>query len=126
MQTEATAKETAAEAGEPRHPPVCDRALVHAFSFLGKRWNGIILGTLMEGTASFSELRRAIGGISDSVLSERLAELGATGLVSRTVDAGPPLAVTYALTESGTALLPALTELTNWARANLSIHALPD
>ena len=86
---------------------------------LGKRWNGVILGTLMEGTASFSELRRAVTGISDSVLSERLSELCAAGLVSRTVNEGPPLAVAYAFTESGAALLPALTELTSWARANL-------
>jgi DNA-binding HxlR family transcriptional regulator len=103
------------------HAPVCDKALVHAFAFLGKRWNGVILGTLMESAASFSELRRAVEGISDSVLSERLAELGAAGLVSRTVDEGPPLAVTYALTEPGSALLPALTELTSWARMNLTL-----
>jgi DNA-binding HxlR family transcriptional regulator len=105
---------------ERQRAPVCDRALVHAFAFLGKRWNGVILGTLIEGAASFSELRRAVEGISDSVLSERLTELGAAGLVSRTVDEGPPLAVSYALTESGAALLPALTELTTWARANLT------
>ena len=103
--------------------PVCDRALVHAFGFLGKRWNGVILGTLIEGPASFSELRRAVEGISDSVLSERLSELGSAGLVSRTVDEGPPIAVAYGLTDSGTALLPALTELTSWARANLRIDA---
>jgi len=99
--------------------PVCDEALVHAFGFLGKRWNGVILGTLIAGSATFSELRRAVEGISDSVLSERLTELGTAGLVSRTVDEGPPLAVAYALTGSGRALLPALTELTAWARANL-------
>ncbi|HEY4267883.1 MAG TPA: helix-turn-helix domain-containing protein [Galbitalea sp.] len=103
------------------HAPVCDKALVHAFGFLGKRWNGVILGTLMESAASFSELRRAVEGISDSVLSERLTELGAAGLVSRTVDAGPPLAVVYALTASGAALLPALTELTSWARSHLTL-----
>ncbi len=102
-----------------RHPPVCDKALVAAFEFLGKRWNGVILGTLLEGAASFTELRRAVTGISDSVLSERLSELGTAGLVSRTVDEGPPIAVAYALTNSGAALLPALTELTTWARANL-------
>jgi DNA-binding HxlR family transcriptional regulator len=99
--------------------PVCDRALVYAFGFLGKRWNGVILGSLMEGAASFSELRRAVEGISDSVLSERLTELTVAGLLSRTVDEGPPLAVTYALTDSGNALLPALRELTSWARANV-------
>ncbi len=111
-------------AASQRHSPVCDKALVHAFGFLGKRWNGVILGTLMEGRASFSELRRAVEGISDSVLSERLTELGAAGLVSRTVDEGPPVAVAYALTESGTALLPALTELTTWARSNLHLDPL--
>ncbi len=99
---------------------MCDKALAHAFGFLGKRWNGVILGTLMEGAASFSELRRGVTGISDSVLSERLSELCAADLVSRTVDEGPPVAVAYALTESGTALLPALTELTSWARDHLT------
>jgi DNA-binding HxlR family transcriptional regulator len=108
----------------PHSAPVCDRALVHAFGFLGKRWNGVILGTLIEGPASFSELRRAVDGISDSVLSERLTELAAAGLLSRSVDEGPPVAVAYALTESGDALLPALRELTNWARANIDPSAL--
>ncbi len=98
---------------------MCDKALVSAFGFLGKRWNGVILGSLMDGTASFSELRRAVEGISDSVLSERLSELGSAGLVRRSVDAGPPIAVAYALTDSGVALLPALKELTTWARENL-------
>jgi DNA-binding HxlR family transcriptional regulator len=109
-------------AHEERIPPVCDKALVFAFGVLGKRWNGVILGTLMDGAASFSELRRAVEGISDSVLSERLTELGAAGLVTRTVDDGPPVAVVYTLTESGIALLPTMTELTNWARANLASH----
>jgi DNA-binding HxlR family transcriptional regulator len=101
--------------------PVCDRALVHAFGFLGKRWNGVILGTLIEGAASFSELRRAVEGISDSVLSERLTELTGAGLVIRAVDEGPPLAVAYSLTASGLALMPALRELTTWARANITL-----
>jgi DNA-binding HxlR family transcriptional regulator len=112
-------------APEVRQAPMCDKALTLAFGFLGKRWNGIILGTLMEGTASFSELRRSVAGISDSVLSERLSELCAAHLVVRTVDEGPPVAVAYALTESGTALLPALTELTTWARDNLRSDSTP-
>jgi DNA-binding HxlR family transcriptional regulator len=51
--------------------------------------------------------------------------LCAAHLVVRTVDEGPPVAVAYALTESGTALLPALTELTTWARDNLSSDSTP-
>jgi DNA-binding HxlR family transcriptional regulator len=106
-------------------PRACDAALARAFGFLGKRWNGVLLGTLTSGPAGFSELRRAVNGISDSVLSDRLAELCAAGLVQRTVDAGPPVAVTYALTASGQALLPAMQELTMWAIENLPAAQCP-
>jgi DNA-binding HxlR family transcriptional regulator len=53
------------------------------------------------------------------VLSERLSGLVAAGLVLRTVDEGPPVAVTYRASESGLALMPALEALTAWARNNL-------
>ena len=97
----------------------CDRALARAFGFLGKRWNGVLLGALMQSPGGFAELKRAVGGISDSVLSERLSELAKAGLVQRTVEPGPPISVRYELTASGKALLPALNELTTWARDNL-------
>lgn len=102
-------------------PRTCDAALTRAFGFLGKRWNGVILGTLTLGPAGFSELKRAVAGISDSVLSERLTELGGAGLVQRAVDEGPPIAVEYRLTAAGLALLPALGELMIWANANLPV-----
>ena len=54
-----------------------------------------------------------------SVLAERLAELTAAGLVARTVDEGPPLAVSYALTDRGEALIPALTQISVWAEEHL-------
>jgi DNA-binding HxlR family transcriptional regulator len=98
----------------------CGGSIKRAFDFLGKRWNGVILGTLMNGAAGFAELRRAIEGISDSVLSDRLTELAEAGLVRRTVDPGPPVSVTYELTESGLALLPALDALSAWAEENLA------
>lgn len=97
----------------------CDGALVRAFGFLGKRWNGVILANLFEGPAGFSELRRAVGAISDSVLSERLVELAAADLIERSVSAGPPVAVTYSLTDAGRALLPAMHALANWADEHL-------
>jgi DNA-binding HxlR family transcriptional regulator len=100
-------------------PRACDAALSRAFEFLGKRWNGMLLGTLGAGPAGFAELKRALG-ISDSVLSDRLAELTRAGLIVREVDEGPPLAVTYVLTESGAAIQPALRSLTAWATGNLS------
>ncbi|MET3804508.1 DNA-binding HxlR family transcriptional regulator [Nakamurella sp. UYEF19] len=105
---------------DPCHEPrACDGALARAFGFLGKRWNGVILGTLTAGPAGFSELRRAVSGISDSVLSERLTELAKAGVVQRTVHDGPPVGVVYQLTEAGQALLPAMRELTTWANENL-------
>src|ERR1700709_1026160 len=75
-------------ARDPAGPraPVCRAALPQAFGLLGKRWNGVIIGSLMEGPAGFSEIRRALGGISDSVLSERLSELVAADLLIREVD----------------------------------------
>jgi len=73
----------------------------------------------MNGSAGFADLRRVISGISDSMLSERLLELTAAGLVTRSVEQGPPIAVRYALTPAGQALLPAMKELGAWAAANL-------
>jgi DNA-binding HxlR family transcriptional regulator len=104
----------------PEHEPrACDAALSRAFEFLGKRWNGVLLGTLIQGPAGFAELKRGLG-ISDSMLSDRLVELTRAGLVERTVDAGPPVAVSYALTDNGQAVLPALQALTTWAQENLT------
>lgn len=97
----------------------CDAAVTLAFSVLGKRWNGMIVSTLGGGPSTFVAMRRSVAGISDTVLSDRLAELASAGLVARTVDAGPPVTVSYALTESGQGLLPILDQLGAWASANL-------
>jgi DNA-binding HxlR family transcriptional regulator len=94
-------------------------ALSRAFRFLGKRWNAVVLGHLSAGPAGFRELSRAIDGISDSVLSDRLSDLAAGGLITRTVTEGPPLAVSYALTDRGRALMPALELIARWAEENL-------
>ncbi|SCG35846.1 winged helix-turn-helix transcriptional regulator [Micromonospora coxensis] len=101
----------------------CPGGLTRAFAFLGKRWNGMILGTLTEGPAGFAELARALPGISESVLSDRLGELARVGLVQRTVREGPPLGVSYQLTDRGAALLPALRALARWGDENLPAEA---
>lgn len=105
---------------ETRDARVCDSAVTLAFTVLGKRWNGMILRVLGEGAASFATLRRAVEGISDTVLSERLTELGATGLVSRSVTEGPPVGVSYELTDAGRELNPMLDDLGRWAKRNLT------
>jgi DNA-binding HxlR family transcriptional regulator len=111
--------EAAARSVSPEECGPAAAMLARAFRFLGKRWNALILGHLSAGPAGFRDLSRAIGGISDSVLSDRLTDLAAGGLVSRTVSEGPPLAVSYQLTERGQALMPALQQIALWARDNL-------
>jgi DNA-binding HxlR family transcriptional regulator len=97
----------------------CDAGLVRAFDFLGKRWNGIIVGTLSIRPTGFAELRRAVAGITDSVLSDRLTELAAAGLVTRSVTDTRPPGVSYSLTQSGNGLPPILEQLAQWAGENL-------
>ncbi len=100
----------------------CDtlsKPLAQVMTMLGKRWTGVILGTLMQGPVFFNDLKRGIPGISDRVLTERLIELAALGLVSRTVLNGRPTRVRYELTKHGAAIKPALTELSLWAEAHL-------
>ena len=99
---------------------LCDTSVTLAFSILGKRWNGMIVSTLGRGPLSFAALRRSVDGISDAVLSDRLSELAEASLLARTVEPGPPVAVTYALTSSGERLLPILDQLGVWAHENLS------
>jgi len=96
-----------------------DASLVRAFDLLGKRWTGVVLGTLSGGPASFRVLARAVDGISDSMLSARLSALATAGLVTRTVDESPPLSVAYELTDAGRALLPALEQISRWAEHHL-------
>ena len=96
-----------------------DAALARAFTLLGKRWTGVVLGTLRGGPVGFRALSRAVEGISDSMLSDRLGELCDVGLATRSVDAGPPIAVAYELTDAGRALLPALEQISRWAEEHL-------
>jgi DNA-binding HxlR family transcriptional regulator len=72
---------------------------------------------LGEGTASSTG--SPIIRISDSMLADRLGRLCDAGLVSRTVTEGPPLSVTFALTDAGRALLPALEQITRWSEQYL-------
>ncbi|MEU9055563.1 helix-turn-helix domain-containing protein [Streptomyces sp. NPDC048384] len=111
-------------AGEQSHDvSACkrvDEGITRVFQLLGKRWTGPIVSVLTAGPAYFVALRRAIPGISERMLSDRLTELAAAGLVVREVYEGPPLRVVYRLTEAGAALEPALTALGLWAQEHLA------
>lgn len=115
----ATAPKPATPHGASEPCLEADAALARAFEFLGKRWNAIIVGVLANGPASFTEISRAIDRISDSMLSARLSELTKAALIERVVDEGPPVSVTYSLTPSAVALIPALAQIAAWAQENL-------
>ncbi|MBK5231825.1 MAG: helix-turn-helix transcriptional regulator [Thermoleophilia bacterium] len=86
-----------------------------AIELIGKRWSGAIIWALSDGPMRFAELKRAIPGLSDRLLSQRLRELESSGLMDRTVEEGQPVKVTYELTEKGIALKPAIQSLRQWA-----------
>ena len=103
-----------------------------AIELIGKRWTGAIVGVLLNGDAEnpdgglrFSEIAQAIPELSDRLLSERMKELEAHGLVERRVHPGPPVRVEYRLTEMGRELEPALTQLRGWARRWLAPEREP-
>ena len=93
--------------------------LSQVMTLLGKRWTGVVWGTLMQGPVYFSDLKRSIPGINDRILNERLVELVDLGLATRTVIDERPIRVRYQLTERGAAIRPALAELTRWAQEHL-------
>ena len=86
-----------------------------AIELIGKRWTGAIVFALTEGPLRFGELREAVPGLSDRLLSSRLRELEREGLVARDVEPGAPVRVSYSLTEAGAELRPAMVELKAWA-----------
>ena len=86
-----------------------------AVELVGRRWTGAILRVLMDGPMRFSEIAQAVPELSDRLLSERMKELEARGIVRRTVHSGPPVRVEYGLSRMGLELEPALSELQRWA-----------
>ena len=86
-----------------------------AIELIGKRWTGAVVKALIPAPARFNQLLSGIPGISDRVLTERLRELEAEGVVERLVDPGPPVRVSYRLTSRGRALEPVLNAVSDWA-----------
>jgi DNA-binding HxlR family transcriptional regulator len=89
-----------------------------AVELIGRRWTGAIVAVLLaeDEPRRFSELKAAVPGLSDRVLSQRLRELEVEQLVERGVHAGPPVRVDYALTPKGRALGPVVRALEDWGQ----------
>lgn len=95
-------------------PQLCTR-FHRAVELIGGRWTGAVIQLLLNGRMRFAELRDAIPDISDRMLSERLRELEAEGILERIVVPETPVRVEYELTEKGRALEQALASLGKWA-----------
>jgi DNA-binding HxlR family transcriptional regulator len=87
-----------------------------AVELIGRRWAGAILYALTDGPLHFAELKDSVPGMSDRLLSCRLKELEEAGLVSREVQPGARVRVSYELTRKGHSLEPVMGELRDWAR----------
>ena len=83
---------------------------------LERRWQLSILYAALTGALRFSEFADAVAGISPRMLSERLRELEAAGLIERTVIPSSPPSVEYRLTEQGRRLAPIIDAMRTYAR----------
>ena len=87
-----------------------------AIQVLGRSWNALILNVLQEGPLRFSELSQRTKGPGDKVLSARLKDLEARGLLVRLVEGGPPVRVTYELTRTGRTFRDLAQAIERWGR----------
>lgn len=98
-------------ATEPADGTVRCTAIETAMSLLGRAWAGAVMQAMLEGAERFSDIRRAVPGVSDAVLTARLRELVERGFARRVVEPGPPVAVSYTLTAAGRDVEPVLAAL---------------
>lgn len=87
----------------------------YAVELVGRRWNGAILAALYAGRTRYSDVRDTVPGLSDHLLSQRLRELEATGLLERHVTPSTPVQIRYELTAMGRALGPVIDAISTWA-----------
>src|SRR5512135_1950106 len=100
------------------HVPEDCRAVSEVLSRVGDKWTILVVGELGHGPKRFNEIRRALGSISQRMLTLTLRALERDGLVTRTVFPTIPPRVDYELTKLGRSLLEPVSELGAWARRN--------
>ena len=87
----------------------------NVLAYINGKWQVLILLSLEDGPLRFGALKRTVGDITQRVLTENLRSLERDGYLTRTVDGGPPVAVSYALTPMGQSLVEQLKSLVDWA-----------
>ena len=91
---------------------------------VGGRWRTILLAHLKQGVHRYGELRRRVPGITEKMLSQRLRELEAEGLVVRRDRGGAAPHVEYELTDDGRSLTPVLQAMWDWGEARAAARGI--
>ena len=103
-----------------KYERIADCPVREVLDRIGDKWSILVITILGEsGTMRFNELSTVIGTISQKMLTVTLKTLEADGLISRKVYPQVPPRVEYTLTERGSSLLPAMTQLIDWALLNM-------
>lgn len=89
-------------------------AIARSLDVIGDRWTMLIIREMWLRPCRYTDLRAGLPGIATNLLAERLRELVAEGLVSRTYEPPPIATAVYRLTERGATLVPVLRELLRW------------
>jgi DNA-binding HxlR family transcriptional regulator len=87
-------------------------------AMIGGRWKIPLIFHLMPGTRRFSELARALKGVTQKMLTQQLREMERDGLVARRVYAQVPPRVEYSLTDLGASLHPVVDAMCRWGEAH--------
>ena len=98
-------------------------AAAHALDLIGERWALLVVRELISGALRFSDLKAALPGVSSNILSRRLAELEAAGVVIRRRLPPPASVNVYEATEWGGDLKPVIMELGRWAARSPGLAA---
>jgi DNA-binding HxlR family transcriptional regulator len=85
-----------------------------AAELLGKRWTGLIIRVLMGGPKRFKEIKEQIPEMSDKMLTDRMKELEAQGVLTRTVYPEMPVRIEYELTEKGKDMKDVIESIQAW------------
>jgi len=90
------------------------RLFQSSVELVGRRWTSGIMLALSRSATRFSEILAVVPGLSDRMLSQRLKELEAAGLIQREVVATTPVQVHYTLTERGADLMDSMQPIVAW------------
>lgn len=88
---------------------------------IADKWAALVVGLLLDGTCRFGEMRKAIEGVSQKMLTQTLRNLERDGIVARKVYATVPPKVEYSLTPLGHSLARIVDDLRAWSESNIEV-----